>query len=274
MFGSRLRDIVVFQLAKAYRLGVDVSVARLVQVFNFNSGLVYRFVRELEGEGLVERVSRGRYRLRGSERVEKLVDYVLSGIGGSEFYPYFPEVVPETQYYIVDLPSQEWFRAREYTLVVVDERLKGRIRPPPYYKVVYTPMRGRRWRYDWDLRASVGAVEQSLADLLSYDPDYPVEQYIYLNMDRIDLDEVAKKATAEGLKRLATFLAFLSAVLGKPIPSAISYNTLLDEDVLRERYSEYITWVFTNGLHQRSRCQKEHLRQFFDKVLEKQRVVG
>ena len=147
MFGSILRDTVVMQLAKAYRLGVDVSIARVARVFNFNSGLLYRFVRRLEGEGLVEKSGRGRYRFRSTSRVERLVEYILSSARGSEFYSYFPEYVPETQYYIVDLPSQEWFGVRGPILVVVDERLRGRIDPPPSYRVIYASMRGRMWRY-------------------------------------------------------------------------------------------------------------------------------
>jgi len=244
---SRLRWAVSLQLAKAGMLGVDVPVARVVRVFNLNSGLVYRFLRRLEGEGLVERAGRGRYRLRDTSRARAWAEYVLGTVEATG-YEYFQRLVPEVYYYVAEPPSIEWLGYPERTLVVVDEALRGRINPPGEYRVVYTSLRGRRWRYDWDLRVARALEEQALADLLSYDPDYPVEQYIYLNLDALDLDDVARRATLEGLRRLSTFLAFLRMSTGRLIPTCFNYIALADPSMLKERLGEYTALVFGNGV--------------------------
>jgi hypothetical protein len=156
--------------------------------------------------------------------------------------------VPEVYYYVAEPPSIEWLGYPEKTLVVVDESLRGRINPPRGYKVVYASLRGRRWRYDWDLRVSRALPEQALADLLSHDPGYPAEQYIYLNLDSIDLDEVAKRTIREGLRRLSTFLAFLRVSTGRLIPTGFNYIALADAELLEERLGEYVGLVFGNGV--------------------------
>jgi len=51
---SRLRWSILLQLAKAWRLGLSVPVGCIIRVFNFNSLMVYRFLRELEEDGLAE----------------------------------------------------------------------------------------------------------------------------------------------------------------------------------------------------------------------------
>ena len=244
---SRLRWVVSLQLAKAYRLGVGVVVSRIVRVFNLNSGLVYRFLRELESEGLVERSGRGLYRVRDSGRASKWVEFILSSIDGG-VYEYLSMVIPEIYYYITEPPSIEWLGYPDKTLIVIDKLLEGRIDPPEKYRVVYTDMRGRVWRYDWDRRVSIASPEQALADLLSYDPEYPVEQYILLNIDNIDLWMISRKTTIKGLRRLSTFLAYLRISTGKIIKTPFNYVGLIDEKLLSERLGEYSTLIFTNGI--------------------------
>ena len=244
---SRLRWAVLYSLAKASQLGVPVPVGRLVRVFNLNSGLVYRFLRELEAGGVAESVGRGLWRLRDTPKARSLAEYLLAEPPGSP-HGYWSSSVPETHYYIAEPPSIEWLGYPEATLVVVDEGLRGRISPPGGYLVVYASMRGRRWRYDWGQGVARAVAEQALADLLSYDPGYPVEQYIYLNMGRVDLDEVARRATPGGLRRLATFLAFLRTATGREPPTSIDYLSLADSGVLGERLGEYVGLVFANGV--------------------------
>jgi hypothetical protein len=244
---SRLRWAVSTQLAKGYFLGVDIPVSRIIGVFGLNSGLVYRFLRELEGEGIVERVGRGRYRVVDSYRGRVWAEYIASTVKITG-YSYFQEAVPEVYYYIAEPPSMEWLGFPERILMLVDEKLKERLSPPSKYIAVYKSLRGRRWRYDWSLRVSRAVAEQALADLLSYDPNYPAEQYIYLNMDSIDLDEVARRSTLEGLKRLSTFLAYLRISTGKPIATRFNYISLADRSILEERLGEYTTLIFANGI--------------------------
>ena len=244
---SRLRWAVLVQLAKSWRLGLAVPVSRIIRVFRLNSKLVYMFLEELEGEGVAERVGRGWWRLRDSARARALAEYVLSSLEDTG-YGYWQTVVPEVFYYVAEPPSIEWLGYPGRTLTIVDEALKGRLGPPKGYLVVYTSMRGRAWRYDWDSRVARAEAEQALADLLSYDPDYPVEQYLLNNLDSVDLDEVARRATLEGLKRLSTFLAFLRVAAGKPIPAGLDYLVLADPGVLRERLGEYTALVFANGI--------------------------
>ena len=247
---SRLRRVVLLQLAKAWRLGLSIPVGRLVRVFRLNSGLVYRFLRELAGEGLVVEEVRGRWRLRDIDRARALAEYVLGSIPES-VYEYWARVVPEVYYYIAEPPSIEWLGFPESILVVTDDVLRGRIEPPKSYSVVYTSMRGRRWRYYWELGVSRGFTEQSLADLLTYDPAYPVEQYILYNLDSLDLDEVAWRAMPSGLRRLATFLAFLRLSTGKPLPTRLDYLRLADLELLEKRLGEYTGLVYANGIAER-----------------------
>jgi len=90
--------------------------------------------------------------------------------------------------------------------------------------------------------------EQSIVDLLSYNPSYPVEQYILSSIDWLDINEVARRASIEGLKRLSTFLAFLRLATGKPLPAGFNYLALLDPGVLDKRLSEYVALVFANNI--------------------------
>ena len=244
---SRLRWAVSTQLAKGYFLGVDIPVSRVIRVFGLNSGLVYRFLKVLEGEGVVERVGRGRYRVVDSYRGRVWAEYIASTVKATG-YSYFQEGVPEVYYYIAEPPGMEWLGFPERILVLVDEMLMGRLRPPSKYIAVYKSLRGRWWRYDWSLRISKAVAEQALADLLSYDPSYPAEQYIYLNMEAIDLDEVARRTTPEGLKRLSTFLAYLRVSTGKPIATRFNYISLADRSILEERLGEYTSLIFANGV--------------------------
>ncbi len=245
---SRLRRVVLLQLAKAWKLDLPISVGRLVKVFGLNSGLVYKFLRELAREGLVVEEARGSWRLCDAGKA--LAEYALGSIP-ENVYGYWARVVPEVYYYIAEPPSIEWLGFPEKVLVIVDNALEGRIEPPKNYIVVYKSMRGRRWRYDWDLGVSKGFTEQSLADLLSYDPAYPVEQYVLYNINRVDIDEVARRVTPNGLRRLATFLAFFRLSSGKLVPTRLNYLRLADPEILERRLGEYIELVYANGVAER-----------------------
>ncbi len=239
----------LYNLAKAWRLGLDegIPAGRIVRVFSLNSSLTYRFLGELRSEGIVEPAGRGWWRIRDTSRARALMEYVLESAPESP-YDYWASAVPEVYYYVAEPPSIEWLGYPEKTLVMVDESLRNRINPPKDYRVVYVSLRGRRWRYDWDMRIARATAEQALADLLSYDDDYPVEQYIYLNIDRIDLDDVARRASPKGLRRLATFLAFLRTSTGREVPTTMDYLGLADPRVLRERLGEYTGLVFANSI--------------------------
>lgn len=245
---SRLRWAVLSELAKAWRLNLDVPVARVIRVFSLNSGLVYKFLGELRSNEVAEEVGRGRWALRDTSRARALAEYVLEAVDGCSWHVYWTTAVPGVYYYIAEPPSIEWLGFPGRALVVVDEPLRGKIDPPKGYKLVYTSMRGRVWRYDWDLKASRGLPEQSLADLLAYDPAYPVEQHIYSSLRRLNLDEVARRTTAQGLRRLSTFLSFLRMATGEPIATEFDYFKLADPIVLEERLSEYAALVFANGV--------------------------
>lgn len=244
---SKLRWAVLFQLAKAWRINLDVSIPRVIKVFNLNSMLVYRFIRELESDGLVERTGRGRWVLSDNRRAELLAEYVLESAGNG-IHGYWVSGVPEIYYYIAEPPSIEWLGYPGKVLVIVDECLENRLKHPNGYRVIYTSMRGRRWRFEWSLGYARGVVEQSVADLLSYDPSYPVERYILMNMDWINIDEIARRTTVYGLKRLSTFLAFLKLATGRTISTSFNYVSLLDEEILDEELGEYIMLVFTNNI--------------------------
>ncbi len=244
---SRLRWAVLLQLAKAWNLGVPVPIDRVVRVFNLNSGLVYRFLRELGEEGVAEQAGRGLWRLRDNSRARALAEYVLETAPDGP-YGYWIRVVPETYYYVAEPPSIEWLGYPEEPLVMVDKVLEGRVRPPRGYRVVYATMRGRAWRYDWDMGVARACREQALADLLGYDPGYPVEQYIYLNIERLDLDEVAKRTNREGLRRLATFLAFLRTAGYRVATRDLNYLSLAEPEILEERLGEYVGLVYANGV--------------------------
>lgn len=245
---SRLRRVVLLQLAKAWKLDLPVPIGRLVKVFGLNSGLVYRFLRELAREGLVVEEARGSWRLNDVGKA--LAEYALGSIHEGT-YEYWIRMVPEVYYYIAEPPSIEWLGFQEKVLVIADNALKGRIEPPKNYSVVYKSMRGRRWRYDWDLGASKGFAEQSLADLLSYDPAYPAEQYILYNLDRLDLDDIARRTALNGLRRLATFLAFFRLSSGKLVPTRFNYLRLADLELLEKRLGEYAELVYANGIAER-----------------------
>lgn len=248
---SKLRRVVLTQLFKAWKLDVDVPVSRLIRVFNLNSALVYKFLRELQTRRIVEMSGKGKYRLRDCEETRALSGYV-STLLDSGWYEYFSKNVPEIYYYVADLPLT-WFGFREKIPVIVDEVLRGKINPPLEYRVIYVSMRGKKWRYSDDLKASVASWEQVIADLLSYDPHYPIEEFLHEYMGRVDLDRVAAKCTPKGLRRLSTFLAFYRMVTGKLMPTRFNYVSLIDEEVLSSKLSEYSRILFANDLDVRRR---------------------
>lgn len=243
-----LRWAVLFNLAKAFRLGLPVPVGRLVRVFKLNSSLTYRFLSELEAEGMVERVGRGLWVLRDTAKARALAEYVLELRPDSPF-EYWASMVPEVYYYIPDPPFKEWLGFPERYLVIVDKMLKDRINPPEEYTVIYTGMRGRSWSYDRSRGYSRGDPEQSVADILSYDPNWPIEVDLYWNMDRLDMDDVARRCTPLGLRRLSTFLSFL-ALVSNPLPAKITFNylALLDSEILWKNLSYYTNIVYANGV--------------------------
>lgn len=245
---SNLRKTILIQLVKARRLGLGVPISRIVRVFNFNSGLTYKFLRELESEGVVEKVSRGVWMLVDNAKARVLAEYVLMDANWrSRFCGYFSENVPDIYYYVPDLPTT-WFGAVAYVLVIADSVLKGRINPPSEYKVVYTSLRGKKFKFNWDRKLPLGSWEQSIADFLSYDPYYPIEQFLVWYHGDYDLDDVARRATPYGLKRLSTFLSFMRMSVGKPIATSFDYISLFDEEIYERYVSEYFTWVFANGV--------------------------
>ena len=244
---SKLRWAVLFTLAKSWVLGISVPVGRLIRVFNLNAGLVYRYLEELKSDGIAEPAGRGMWRLRGNRKAQALASYILESRPES-VYEYWASTVPEVYYYIAEPPSIEWLGFPSRVLVIVDDALRGKITPPDDYLVVYASLRGRRWRYDWGIGASRAQPEQALADLLSYDPNYPAEQYILNNLPLIDLDDVARRCTPEGLRRLATFLAFLRTATGRPVPASVDYLSLADPRIVEERLGEYVGVVYGNGV--------------------------
>lgn len=249
---SNLRRIVLTQLAKAWRFDLGVPASRLVTVFNLNGLLAYRFLGELESEGVAERTGRGKWKLRDTSKARSLSEYAL-GLWTEECrrkpltYQYFCENVPDVYYYKPDLPTT-WFGSVEYTLVVVDPVLRDRVNPPGEYRFIYVSLRGRRFKFREQFMIPVGTREQSTADFLSYDPYYPVEQYILWYYGDFNLDEVARRCTAQGLRRLSTFLSFMRMAVGKPRATSFNYLSLLDEEMYRRYMSEYFTWVFANGV--------------------------
>ena len=242
MLPVRIQRVIVFQLAKAQRLGVSLTPGGIARVFGLNPVAVYMFLERLAEEGIVERTSRGQWVLRDTRVAEQAL-----ALAPETPHPFWAPNVPETHYYVAD-PGVDWLGWPGKTLVVVDRVLRGRIRPPAEYLVVYTGMGGRKWCYAWDMGVSRASREQAVADLLSYDPDYPAEHYIYYNLDRLDLDDVARRATPEGLRRLATFLAFLRTATGREPPVSIEYFRLLDPGILEERLADYVSIVFANGV--------------------------
>lgn len=245
---SRLRWAVLLELAKAWRLNLDAPAARIIRVFNLNSGLVYKFLRELENDGIAMEVGRGRWALRDTSGARALADYVLETSEDLGLHGHWTRTVPEVYYYIAEPPSIEWLGFPGRTTIIVDKLLKGRVDPPKGCRLIYTSMRGRIWRYDWDLRVPRGLPEQSLADLLAHDPDYPVEQYIYNNLEWLNLDEIARRTTPQGLRRLSTFLSFLRMVTGEPVAAGFDYFGLADPAILEERLDEYTGLLFANGV--------------------------
>ncbi|MEM1611443.1 MAG: hypothetical protein QXQ57_07360 [Sulfolobales archaeon] len=249
---SMLRWAVLFNLAKAWRLDLPIPVGRLVRVFKLNSSLTYKFLKELEAGGVVERVGRGLWALRDTARARALAEYVLELRPDSPF-DYWTSTVPEVYYYIPDPPFKEWFGFPEKYLVIADEVLRGRISPPEdEYTVIYTSLRGRSWSYERSRGYSRGGREQSVADILSYDPNWPIEVDLYWNMDKLDMDDVARRCTPRGLRRLSTFLSFL-ALVSNPLPTKITYNylALLDPEILWENLSYYTSIVYANGVADR-----------------------
>lgn len=238
----------LLELTKAWRLNLDVSAAQIIRVFGLNSGLAYKFLRELRNDDIAKEVSHGRWTLCDTGKARALAEYVMETLKNCGWHEYWAKAVPEVYYYIAEPPSIEWLGFPERTLVIVDRLLQGKIDPPKSYMLVYTGMRGRIWRYDWDLKVSKGLPEQSLADLLAYDPAYPVEQYIYSNLNWLNLDEVARRTTAQGLRRLSTFLSFLRMTTGEPIATGFDYFRLADPIILEERLSDYTSLVFANGI--------------------------
>ncbi|NPA70647.1 MAG: hypothetical protein GXO26_07545 [Crenarchaeota archaeon] len=244
---SNLRRAVSLEFAKAYRFGLPVYITRVIRVFNLNSSLVYKYVRELEADGIVEKLKPGAYIVKDTDKARAWVSFV------SYFDRAIPyrelQGIPVTYYYVAEPPSIEWLGFPARTLVIIDRTLRGKTGfPRNRYNVVYVKMRGRKWRYDWDRGVPIAELEQAVADVLSYDADYPIEQYIVENLDKIDIDRVIARTNSRGMKRLCTFLSFLKLSTGIKIKTRVNYVALADRKTLEKRLGEYVQLLFANGV--------------------------
>ncbi len=74
-----------------------------------------------------------------------------------------------------------------------------------------------------------------------------IELDVLWNLDRIDLDEDARRCAPKGLRRLATLLAFYRVATGRPLPTGFSYVALAETELLRRKLSELVSYVFVDG---------------------------
>lgn len=241
--GSRVRYAVLLVLAKAYKLGIPVTIRSIIRVFGLNIPETYRFVNKLLEEGLVVKNKSG-YIL--SEKGAKLVDFVYTTVPrlGDEF-DYFRKYIPDTMYYIVVPRFQSWFGVYK-PLVIVDKKLKNMVKTPSNATIVYCVMRGRDYRYDWDNYVSQSSsIEQAYADLISYDKEWiSYTPDILLNLDQIDIDLLLEKASPEGRKRIATAVAYYTTVTGLRYRVPPRVFRLLDESLVDEIASFVTPLVF------------------------------
>jgi len=229
--GSRVRYAVLLTLAKAYKLKVPVSPRAIVRVFGLNIPNTYSFMRKLVEVGLIMRTG-SKYML--TEKGAKLVDFVLELVPKlNDGFDELRATMPETMYYVVEPKYKEWFGVYK-PLVMVDKALRNRdILVGGNYVIVYVSFRGKVFKYDWDRYLSLASVEQAYADLISYDDQWiSYIPDILLNLFRLDVEEVLKRATYEGRRRLATALAYYETFLGRKVPLRTDVYSLLDEKLL------------------------------------------
>ncbi len=212
--GSKVRYAVLIILAKAWRLGIPVTPRSIARVFGVNLAETYGFMGKLAEEGMVNRV-RGGYVL--TDKGSKLVDFVLEAIPRlNDGFDSLRTSLPDTMYYVFTPPFQSWFGVSR-PLVIVDRRLRGLVdMDNSGFIVIYTSMRGREYKYNWDTFLPHPSIEQGYADVVSYDPEWlSYIPDILLNLERLDLDKLLDKATGEGARRIASALAFYETLTGK-----------------------------------------------------------
>jgi hypothetical protein len=106
-------------------------------------------------------------------------------------------------------------------------------------------LRGREWRWD-DRWGSVASEDQAVADILSYDPLYPIEADIVWNFNKLNLDGIARRCTANGLKRLSNTLAFMETWLGLDVRTGIDFYKLLDRELFKQQLPILLSYGFAN----------------------------
>lgn len=243
LFRSKVKVAVLICLAKSSLYSLGVTPKSVIETYGLNTPATYSFFKTLEKEGMVARASNG-YVVRGG-RGSRLVGFILESLREgdfgifTEYLRYFRENVPDTMYYIVD-PAKygaAFFGWPERILVIVDKKLKGMIKSPSDVKVIYTSLRGREFRFDWDSYLSYASQEQAFADAFSYgdDPSYIYDVIWYL--EQIDVDKMLSLSKAKGLGRLATLLAYYMVITGKKIPSRFAIERLADPDQYPEAIS-------------------------------------
>ena len=267
--GSRLRGIVYSNTAKAGLWGVGVSASRLSRVFKLNAWYTRRVLEELVDRGLAVKVKRGNYALAGTEKALKWRDWILGEL--LEFYRSSPTAypplftkLPETAYYVSKpyIYIQTWFGLPQGQLTFIDITLKGKpvlegitwvdlseyreaTLTTPVTIPVFVNLRGREWRWD-DRWGSVASEDQAVADILSYDPLYPIEADILLNFNKLNLDGIARRCTVNGLKRLSNILAFMETWLGLDVRTGIDFYKLLDRELFKQQLPILLSYGFAN----------------------------
>ena len=251
LFGSKVRTATAISLAKSSLYDMPVTPLRVIKTYGLNIPETYKFFKLLKEARIVEKV-RGGYKLTNSSRALKFRNFVLDlleDLKAGENLDVLRTRVPDTSYYVVDTSRyfREWFGVAE-TLVVVDERLKGRIKVPDA-RLVFAPLKKREFRYDWNENLSYALCEQAFADIFSYDPNY--SSYfidVLWNVGRLDLDKVMELASSEGKKRLGTLLAYYSMLTGRKIPLKFSCMTLVDEKYVDEVVAVATSLIMPNDL--------------------------
>ena len=242
--GSRVRFAVLVSLAKGYHVGVPVAPRSVARVFGVNVTETYRFMRLLASEGFAVR-TRGGYVL--TSRGARLGECALEALPRlNDGLDYLRASVPETMYYVFTPPFQSWFGAAR-PLVVIDKRLKGKadVRGMVEGLVVYASMRGRVYGYDWDLYVTRPSVEQGYADAVSYDPEWlSYIPDILLNLDRLDLRELMARATPEGVRRVATAIAYYEMLTGRRY--GVPVSKLIDDELVSDIVS-FVTPLVVDG---------------------------
>jgi len=232
-FGAKYKAAVMMALAKSRYIGLPVTPRSISRIYRVNLSFVYRFFRLLEDSKMILRVGKGYVMSdKGSELVNMIIDMIPRS--GDDKIDFLKRSLPDTMYYIFTPMFQRWFGLRK-TLVVIDKRLRGKINIRCDLCVtIYTTLRGRKYRFDWDNYVSKADPEQGYADLISYDESW--EEYIpdiLLNYDLMDLDEIIERSSAEGRRRIATALTYYKTLVGNKIPTKLFVPRIVDKKYIR-----------------------------------------